>query len=166
MKIKNRKYPFILLELMVAIAILAIIAGVVFWRIFDLIERRVFFTDAERLRELLLTSHMLARNTQSDFRLHFQKNEKGWDVLLNCREDLDQHSIRRKLSALDLQFQDQILTDWTVDFYSSGTVSPKGLLLLIQNKDKPSSPQIEWKFPEIFHQKEGTSLVPQNPKIG
>lgn len=165
MKINKRRVQFFsLLELMVAISILAIAAGGIFWRINTLIERNRFDTDAQRFCNLLLTSRMLAINTQSDWRLQIENTSNGWDLELVCREDLDQQPVRRKLSSFKIEFEGQGIKNLFFDFFSSGQVFPKGALRLIQDK-KGSSPQrIEWKLPELFHQEQGKSLGPMHPK--
>src|SRR5262245_18402494 len=85
--IRNRRYLFTLLEVMIGIALLAIIAGTLFWRLDRMVARKRFASDLKSLRGTLISTRNLAINTKMDFRLELKRSKKGWGGRLICRED-------------------------------------------------------------------------------
>jgi len=153
---------FSLLEVMIAISILAIAAGSLFFRVNRLIEQKRFETDAGRLKSLLLSSRMLALNTHSDWRLHFHKTTKGWEIRLLCLEDPDLIYPVPQLSQKELLFNDQPIEELSINFFSTGQVRPVGELALQKTRGNlPTKSKL--KIPELFRLEENGKIAPFHP---
>jgi prepilin-type N-terminal cleavage/methylation domain-containing protein len=156
--IKSKRYFFTLLEVMIAIALLAIIASSLFWRLDRMVAKNRFDSDVNRFRSTLVSTRSLAINTKMDFRLELKQLKDGWAGRIVCREDFDIIYPLSRFSNLKLSWDRKPVKEFFVDFYSSGFVGPKGLLTL-----SSTSQRREFKFPEFFYRQEDISLPPLHP---
>ncbi|HEX2582974.1 MAG TPA: type II secretion system protein [Chlamydiales bacterium] len=151
----NRR--FTLLEIMLAIALLAIASGALFWRLHRMIERKRFDSDVNRFHSILVSTRSLAIHMKMDFRLELNQTLEGWNARLVCREDPDLVYPLPRFSSLKIAFNQTPVQSFSVDFYSSGFVGPQGLLIL--SKD----PQTHaFKLPELFYQQAEVPLHPSD----
>jgi prepilin-type N-terminal cleavage/methylation domain-containing protein len=126
---KTKRNNFTLLEVMIAIALLALASGAVGWKIHALLKRERFKTDVARLEQLLLQSRMIALNTKADWHLTLQPTKKGWQAILLCQEDPDRSPSFGRASVLgpfDLSYRGKPAAPFTILFYSTGKVEPQG----------------------------------------
>lgn len=160
---KAKKRCFSLLEVMLAVSILAIGAGALFFRISNLIAQKRFETDSGRLKSLLLSSRMLALNTHTDWQLLFHKTENGWAIQLICRQDPDLVYPATQIYQKELIFNNKPIKDFSIDFFSTGQIRPIGELAIKKNKDKNAF-QVQFKIPELFNIEENGKIAPFHPK--
>lgn len=154
---------FSLLEVMIAISILAIGAGALFFRIGRLIDQKQFETESSRLKNLLLSSRLLALNTQTDWRLAFKKSAKGWVIKLHCLEDADLIYPAVSLSNNEILLNQRPLDKFSLDFFSTGLTRPSGTLTL-QKKASYRIYQTNYQLPELFGVQENGKIAPFHPK--
>jgi prepilin-type N-terminal cleavage/methylation domain-containing protein len=159
---KKTKRLFTLLEVMIAISILAIGAGALSYRVSSLIAQKQFETDSGRLKSLLLSSRMLALNTHSDWKLTFKKMKRGWSLQLICREDPDLIYPVEPLCQKELTFNNKPLDSFTLDFFSTGQVRPLGEISLKKGAAKDAY-QVKLKIPDLFQIEENGKIAPFRP---
>jgi hypothetical protein len=144
---------------MIAITVIAIAAGALFFRIDRLIEQKSFESDSGRLKTLLLSSRTLALNTHSDWRLDFKKTARGWTAQLICLEDTDLVYPAPKFSPKEMVFNNKPVEEISIDFFSTGLVRPAGTLVLKGKHDRKA----KLILPELFHIEENGKIAPFHP---
>lgn len=147
---------------MVVLAILTLTSGAIWWRIDRLLDRQRFESDASRLQSLLHYARALAINTQADWQLDFEATKEGCKARLVCVEDPDRSSFAKNSSPLkkcQLVFDNKPAAKLVFDFFSTGQVSPKGVL-----KVRMKELQREFLIPELFRQEETEKPDPFLPK--
>jgi hypothetical protein len=143
---------------MIGIALLAIASGAIFWRLQRMVERKRFDSDINRFRSVLISTRSLAINMKKDFRLELKEVKESWSARLICREDPDLVYRLPRFSTLKISFEKKPVQEFSVDFYSSGFVGPKGILTF------SNDPQTyEFKLPELFYRQEEIPLIPLHP---
>lgn len=155
---KMRSRYFSLLEVMITVAILAIAAGALFYRLNSLIDKKRFESDVARLKSLFLSTRMLALNSQTDWRIEFQKNASGWAVQIICREDADLHYPIPPFSHGQIFFNDRISEQLSIDFFATGQVRPKGTVTFQDGLSKT-----DFALTQLFLQEENGRLAPIHP---
>jgi type II secretory pathway pseudopilin PulG len=153
------KRTFSLLEVMLAIAILAMAGSAVFFRVNKLIERNRFDTDTNRLKALLLSSRTLSLNTHSDWRLDFKKVNNSWEIQLHCLEDLDLSYPTPKISQT-ITFNGKSIDRFAIDFFATGLVRPSGTIGLHGGDHLKKTIQL----PDFFGIEENGKIAPFHPK--
>lgn len=155
-KPNTRKNPLLLVEILIVIALLAIGASILFWRLDRWIEHHQFQSDTLRLKSLILQARSLALHTQSDWELHLHPSADGIRLELVCREDPLRPPSKEALSPLKGAL---IETPITLEFYSSGALAPQAPFTL-HGKNRQS-----WSLclPELFQQKEFVAKVRLQP---
>jgi type II secretory pathway pseudopilin PulG len=152
--IKRKLNNFTLLEILVAISILILAAGALFYRISTLIDKKHFDSDSARLEQLLLSTRTLALNSQSDWRLAFKKSS----VNLFCRENPDLSYTIPPFTAGLFHWNDEPAPEFIIDFFSSGLVRPTGQLVFAAEEKKSSL-----NLPALFKQVEDGPIGPLKP---
>ncbi len=148
---------------MIAVSILAIGAGALFYRVNQLIAQKRFETDVGRLKSLLLSSRMLALNTHTDWTLHFKKTTSGWSIQLICREDPDLIYPVAPLTQKYLRFNNKAVEAFSIDFFATGQVRPTGEITVKKSAEK-SAYKVQFKLPELFSIEENGKIAPFHPK--
>jgi Tfp pilus assembly protein FimT len=138
-KKKKSKRALHLLEIMLAIGILAIAGGAIFWRLDRFIQHKRFQGDTGRLKSTLLHAKTLALNTHSDIQVVLASSKKGWNIQLQCQEDPTAvpHKWHTSLGPSQLFLNDVSVKELKFEFFSSGHTLPKGTLKF-QAKDQTS----------------------------
>jgi prepilin-type N-terminal cleavage/methylation domain-containing protein len=158
------KHPFTLLELMIAIAILASAGSILYWRLHGLIEKQRFQSDVRKVCDLFMQSRIIAINTRCDWQLHMQEVKGRWDVRLVCIEDPDRSPAfgqMTSLGSMQLFWNGAVMQTLALDFYSSGLVGPVGNIRFQLN---PKSPSVELDLVEFFQTKENSAPSPLHPR--
>ena len=152
---------FTLLEVMVAIAILAVASGAILWRIDRMLDRQRFESDVGRLQGLFHYARALAINTQADWQFQIAETKEGCKARLFGVEDPERSSIAKQPSPLKkcrLFFDNKPAAALVFDFFSTGQVAPKGVLKISMKESKR-----EFLIPELFRQAETQKFDPLHP---
>ncbi|MDE3045056.1 MAG: prepilin-type N-terminal cleavage/methylation domain-containing protein [Verrucomicrobiota bacterium] len=152
MKRKKENRFFTLLEVMVAIAILAIAGGAMYWRVDRWLEVQRFKQDTNRLESFLLYAQALAINTHADWQVVIESGKEGCKVRILCVEDPERLNFAKQPSPLhkgQLYFNHALTNRVIVDFFSTGHVAPTGVLTLRYKESKR-----EFLLPQLFRQEE------------
>ena len=149
----NRRY-LSLLEVMVALAILAITATAVGWRTHAFFTKKKFQSSLEQLSSRMFTLHQMAVNMQADWRGVLKRHGNQWIFEASC---IEQPSARAfpsiSLSPFDLLIDGREEKVFTIEFFSSGEIRPKGHLVFRQDGHSK-----EWTLPDLFQKEQ------ENPK--
>lgn len=157
---KRDKRVFSLIEVMVAISIMAVAAGALVFRINRLIEYNRFEIETGRLKNLLLSSRTLALNTHADWRLEFKKSDQGWAIQLRCLEDPDLVYPAPKITQKNICFNKLPKEEFYIDFFSTGLVRPTGSIEIKGSGLLKKIIQIH----ELFHMEENGKIAPFHPR--
>ncbi len=129
----NRRQAFTILEILIAVTILAFASMAIGWKTYRMIERYRFQSDVKRVQSAFQYAKMLAMNTRADWVWSLMKYENGWQALLICREDPDrltQFSTPMRFQPYTFSFDGESLVSFAFVFYSTGHVEPQGILEL------------------------------------
>lgn len=155
-KPNTRKRPLLLIEVLIVVALLAVGASVLFWRLDRWIQRHQFQSDALRLKNLILQARSLALHTQADWELRLAPSEQGVRLELVCREDPQRPPSGEALRPLKACLLDAPIV---LEFYSSGALSPQ-TPFTVHSKNQQSLPLC---LPELFQQKELVATLRLQP---
>ena len=128
---KKRANNFTLLEVVIAIAILAMVGGALCWRVDRLLKYRRFQTDAGRLEHLLSYARIMAINTNADWRLEIEEKEGECLAHFICLEDPEKSAFAKQISPFkggNIFFNRKPVEKIAIDFSSTGHVAPRGIL--------------------------------------
>lgn len=157
---KSRRF-FTLLEVMVAIMLIAIASGGVIWKMQGAIRKKQFQSELERFRARLTVCQRLAVAMQADWTGTLKKNGKEWIFDIDCEEG----ARVRKWAPLTLHaaisLDGEKFDELQVDFFASGQVHPSGTLVFSQHEER-----VEWRLSEIFQRDEGKKQGPLCPAGG
>jgi prepilin-type N-terminal cleavage/methylation domain-containing protein len=146
---KTKRF-FTLIEVMIALAILALVAAPLSWKIFSMVERGRFQSDQRKIESLLRQGRSLALNTKADWVLELQKSRRGWETRLRCVEVPSQGDFRASLGPCKIVSNGKEVAHIAFTFYSSGAFKPFATLMLIS----PAGEK-EWNLPTLFNLEEG-----------
>ncbi|HSX13439.1 MAG TPA: type II secretion system protein [Chlamydiales bacterium] len=155
------KKTFSLIEVMVAISLIAMVASAMGWKMYGMIAKKRFSSNMERLRSRLLTSRRLAMNMQSDWKgnLYFLGKEAHFSS--QCVDDERVSQLPTlKLGSLVVKLNGEEMKNISFDFTSSGDISPQGKIQIKAGNLEP----IDWNLSEIFSLEEGSKAGPAHPK--
>lgn len=152
---------FTLIEVLIAIVLLAIASSVVGLRMHKAIEKKKFQTELERLRSRLRVSQKLAVSMQADWRGTLKKGEKGWIFEARCEEVEGRRLTPLHLDRLEIFFNGKRVDELNLDFFASGHISPDGVFLFQSDAGKE-----RWKTSDLFLREEGKKLGPPYPNDG
>ncbi len=149
-----RTHSLTLLEVMLVIAILAVTAGTLVWRLDRWVQSDRFRSDALRLKSLVIHARSLALYTHADWQLELTPSTNGLLVKLACREEPSRSSSNhRPLNACNLIVHGAPLkTPLHLEFYSSGALAPLEPFTL-QSKHRQAQ-SVVLCLPDLFQQKE------------
>lgn len=155
---KKKRNNFTLLELLIGISLLAIVGGVFFWNLRQMLVRKKFETDSERFQSLFVTTRSLALNSQMDFRLELKNSKEGWQGRLVCLEDFTKVYPIASFSPWEIRMDDTIVqNDLSIDFFSTGFVIPNGRFTFShQGKTKTLN------IGELFYTQEPGAVYPED----
>ena len=149
---------FTLLEMMVAIVILAIVSGIVGLRMHKAIEKKKFQSELERLRVRFTVSQRLALAMQADWKGTLKRERKGWIFETACEEVSGKRLTPLHLEGIEIFFNGKKVDELTIDFFASGQTFPDGVFLFVRDSEKA-----QWKTSELFLRDEGKKLGPVHP---
>ncbi len=152
---------FTLLEVLIAIVLLAIASSVVGLRMHKAIEKKKFQTELQQLRSRIKVSQKLAISMQADWRGTLKKEEKGWVFEAKCEEVEGRRLPPLHLDRLEIFFNGKRVEELNFDFFASGHTFPEGVFLFQSDAGKE-----RWKTSELFLREEGGELGPLHPNDG
>ena len=154
-KMRIRKNGFTLLEVMVAIAILAMASSVIGWKMHGAVCKKRFQSQTERLQDRFIVTQRLAIAMQADWKGVLRKETDGWVLEISCEEGKGRAFSPLHIRCMEILFEGKPVDELTFDFFTSGEVRPNGLFSFIHPLDK-----IEWRCSE---RDEGKKLGPRHP---
>lgn len=125
-----------MLEVMIAIALVAMASALVGWKMQEAVKRKKFQSEIERLHVRLAVCQRLATAAQSDWRGTLKPQKEGWLFEMNCEEEGKKKLAPLKLHRMDIFLDGKKVDQLTIDFFSSGHVSPEGKLLFSQGAER------------------------------
>ena len=154
-----RKQALTLLEMMIALCLIAIVGGVMSFRMREGIERKKFRSEMDRLQDRMRGVQKLAIATETDWQAVLQKTKEGWSLSFNALEtDVPPvHSLA--LGEMEVEVQGKkVQKGVRIDFFSSGDIAPRGVFLF---KRPPF--ERRWDSSELSGKSEGTKEGPTHP---
>ena len=141
------KRAFTLIEVMVAIVLIALASGVVAFNMRGAIEKKKFRSDLERLRARLTLAQKLALAMESDWKGVLKKEPGGW-VFATEAEGVDTRKVPPlHLGQIEISFNGKPVRELTIDFFATGLTLPEGDFVFVRGAEKA-----EWKISEILVQ--------------
>jgi type II secretory pathway pseudopilin PulG len=128
-----------LLEVVVAIALIAMASSVVGFKMHGAIAEKRFTSELDKLRAHLLASSKLSVATQDDWQAVLEKQGAGW-VFSACSEEGRRLS-PLKLSPIEISLNGKKMDRIRFQFFSTGKILPEGTLVFSQGDF-----QVEWKY--------------------
>ena len=155
------KRSFTLIEVMVAICLLILATSAIGWKMHEMIAKKRFTANMERLRSRLLTCRQLSLNMQSDWEAVLECKGKIWTFDAHC---IDNPKVSKlpplSLDSLEVILDGEKRSVLSFDFTASGEVLPQGRLEI---RGEKKAGCVEWNFPDIFSLHEGDKLGPLHP---
>ena len=137
--------PFTLLEVMIAIFLIAIASSAMGIRMHRLVEEKKFHASADRLYAELESCRRLALNMQADWIVNLEKKPHRISLTRVCPET--GKSIIVSWEVLDpLLWNGKPVQHLSIQFSATGQVAPSGLLEMVH-----SNQHIRWQLPQMFH---------------
>ncbi len=145
----RRKRTFTLLEILVGMAILALVSSTVIWKMSRFIERKRFDSSAERIQARLFTCRRLAMNMQADWTALLEKKENEWLFTALCAENPGSFGLPpSKLGAAKILFNGKEADSILFSFSATGESAPRGVLEII---DEHLDQKRRWNLPHVFY---------------
>lgn len=145
----KRRRTFTLLEILVGMAILALVSSAVIWKMSRFIERKRFDSSAERIQARLFTCRRLAMNMQADWTALLEKKENEWVFTALCAENPGSLSLPpSKLGAAKILFNGKEADSLLFSFSATGEIAPRGVLEIV---DEHLEQNRTWNLPDVFY---------------
>ena len=141
---------FTLLEVMIAIFLIAIAASVVGINVSKALEDKQFQTSADRLYCELESCRRIAFNMQADWIVTIEMKMKRISLKRSCPETGQSFTIEWD-AAGQLYWNSEILEPMNILFSSTGKISPTGCLEYVGQRKS-----VQWVLPQVFHIAEGS----------
>lgn len=158
MILKRTKKAFTLLEVMIALALLALAGGAIGWKMHKAVAKKQFQSQVERLKERFEITQKLAIAMQADWRGFLRKNGDGWVFETVCEEDAARKFSPLRLESVNIHFEGRQVDVLEIDFFASGKVFPLGCLCLFKGDEKT-----KWQVSDFFEKNQGKNLGPIHP---
>jgi prepilin-type N-terminal cleavage/methylation domain-containing protein len=153
------KKAFTLLEIMIAILLIAMASGLIAMKLYPAIEKKKFSSDLERLKCRLFTAQKLAMTMQADWKGILKKESSGWVFTVECEGQEGKRLAPLHLSKMDISLnQKNISSELAFDFFASGHFDPVGVFSFSFGPNRAS-----WENVELFQREEGKKLGPIHP---
>jgi prepilin-type N-terminal cleavage/methylation domain-containing protein len=130
---KNKR-ALTLLELIVVIAIVAISASLVAYRMQGAISTKHFTADIERLQTRLTLAQKLALSTQSDWNLRLYQKQGMW--ILESVSEEGKALAPLKFDSMDIFFNEKKVKEVAFEFFATGKIFPQGTFLFKRGKER------------------------------
>lgn len=151
MKIKRLNRFFTLIEVLIAVALLTLAAGLIGWKTHVAMQRKRFFSTMDRLQARCLTCQKLACTMKADWQGILQKKGEEWSFETHCLEGGKiQELPPLSLSSFSLLVEEKPTDSLIFIFFSTGQIYPQGTILFVG----PPPLQREWKVPQLFQRAE------------
>ncbi len=146
------KKNFSLLEIIITIVIISIASTAVGIKIHKLIEKHRFESSCKRISAKISFAKQLSLTNQCDVFLAFAENADGLLVNLNFTP-MERPSLKESVSHIHarLNLENSTKSDFVINFFSSGYISPQGKITLYDSKRekiinlKDFSPEEFWQ---------------------
>ena len=141
---------FTLLEVMIAIFLIAIASSIIGIRVSKGLEEKRFQTSADRLYSELESCRRLALNMQADWLATIEMKSQRICLTRSCPEIGRSVTVSWE-AAGRLYWNRAMFAQVSVLFSSTGKISPSGCLEYVGARKT-----IRWPLPQIFHVAEGS----------
>jgi prepilin-type N-terminal cleavage/methylation domain-containing protein len=138
------KRAFTLLEVMIAVILLAAAGVIIGIRLGKALDEKQFHTAVDRLYSELESSRRLALNMQADWSVVLEKKNDLIFYYRACPE-VAQSSISQWKAPCELRWNDERIDKISFRFSSTGKIEPTGFLEIVGSRLC-----IRWSFPELF----------------
>lgn len=138
------KKAFTLLEVMIAIFLLAIASSIIGIRVGRALEEKQFQTAIDRLYSELESSRRMALNMQADWSATVEKKNDLFVLYRTCPEVGKSSTVQWKAPCY-LRWNDAPIEKIAFLFSSTGKMEPTGFLEIVGSRQC-----IRWSFPERF----------------
>lgn len=154
------KRAFTLLEIVVAMALIAMVAALLGWRGHEAVVQRRFETELALFRNSCEVCQRLAVTMQADWKGTLKRQGSQWVFETVCVDSSQTRSLKAvQLHPMEISFnRGKVAKEWTIQFFASGKVSPQGTLLFEQKEQKK-----ELKLPDLFGSSERGALKLNGP---
>jgi prepilin-type N-terminal cleavage/methylation domain-containing protein len=160
---KKRK-SFTLLELMVCLALISLLAGLVGMKGVDLLAHHRFYRGLQTWLFDIHRVQILAMNQGADVTCTLKKNKEGHYRAIFESDAPSFHSTSHDLNGVsELIFENKPINEFKVTFFSSGRISPVGILKIEPQKEQEPSVFLDFSYPIAFQtapQKKSSRFIP------
>ena len=133
-----KKQSLTLLEIMMAIMIMAVVAGSAIFQLKSMIEGHRFECSAKKLKERVERAQLLALSYNTDMQITITKEKGGWTLIIHSDEAALWHlnKTRVRLSGIEtISLNGTLKSKMVLDIFSNGRIEPLGSMK-IEAKEK------------------------------
>ncbi len=131
-----RRSLFTLLEVIIAMVLLASVGSLVIFNIHTRVEKKRFHSQMEQLQDRFMTIHRLAIAMQADWVGAFKKDKDGWVFETKCLEIGTKKTPALHFQAAQILLNGKNFDKLEIGFFSSGTILPSGSIAFLQKGEK------------------------------
>ena len=135
------KRGFSLIEIMVALLLIALFSGTVGVQTRKLIEKKRFRSQAECLCDRLTVTQKIAVAMQTDWKIEIRKEAKKWVLEAKCSDPEIRELKPLKVDMTKISLDKKELDLIEIDLYATGLVRPKGVLIFSLGEES-----IKWEI--------------------
>lgn len=140
---------FTLLEILIGMAILALVSSAVIWKMSRLIRCKQFDSSAEKIQARLYTCRRLAMNMQADWTAQLEAKESQWLFKAECTENPGSLGLPPcRVGKAKILFNGEEMNNILFSFSATGEIAPRGVLEIF---DDELDLKRAWKLPDVFY---------------
>jgi len=152
-----KKCAFTLLEVMIAVVLLAMASTIIGFRLGKALDEKQFQAAIDRLYSELESSRRLALNMQADWGVVLEKKNDLLFVYRVCPEVAQSSTVQWK-APCRLRWNNEEIETMSFHFSATGKIEPVGVLEITGSRQC-----IQWNFPERFSVMEGADEALPRP---
>lgn len=151
MATRSKRKNFTLLELMVCIALIAILGAVVGIKGTTLLAHHQFYSGLQTWLFDIHRVQIVAMNQGVDVVCTLKRNQQGdYQALMESDAPSFSSSTYELKQVSRLSFDGKPIEKWQVTFFSSGRISPSGLLKIEAQKENEPPVFLDFAYPIAF----------------
>lgn len=150
---KSKKKAFTLLELMVCLAIIGMLGAILGMKGMDLLAHHKFHSALQTLLFDVHRHQILAMNQNADITCSFKKTGAFYTAYLQseCPEFIPTTYELKEVGCLS--FQEKSVSEFSLTFFSSGRISPSGILKIGPKRESQDPLFLDLSYPIVFQSK-------------